>query len=560
MPLLNVSELNVVLSILGAFIVLYGSISTKIRNVWYLGEALPAVIFGILLGPLAAKFIEVEHWGSAAEDQKYQVTLGVARVVIGVQLVIAGFQLPAKYQLARWKEMALCLLPIMTIMWLCTTGCILLTIPNLTLLAALVIGSCVTCTDPILSQAIAKGPFADKYVDRDLREIISSEAGANDGFGFPFLMLATYLIRYADVPGAGENIIHKRSGEIGRLGGGVCKAIGMWFLETWLYTVLMSVVYGAICGYGSCLIMKFCLRKKWIDNESFMLWPCALGLFILGTCGALGTDDLLACFVAGNALNWDGEYLAESETRHDEVNSCIDVLLNFGGFMYIGAIIPWSEFNQPEFGITYPRLVGLGFLVLFLRRLPAILVLYKLMPKVCKNWKEALFMGYYGPIGVGAVFYLEHARHLFPKFGEGDLEETNLIRALSPVVYWLVLFSIVVHGISIPVHNVIYKIAGINPIVDKAGPVEITPPSRRMSLPKNSMSNKKRNSITVYNRFSRGNPAEGQSSNWELPTSHGSRVRDDQGEQIEFQSAYSRPQPWSRKTSIHFDVGGGESV
>lgn len=73
--------------------------------------------------------------------------------MIGVQLVIAGYQLPAKYGLTRWKEMALCLLPIMTVMWLCTTACIMVTIPNLTLLAALVIGSCVTCTDPILSQA-----------------------------------------------------------------------------------------------------------------------------------------------------------------------------------------------------------------------------------------------------------------------------------------------------------------------------------------------------------------------------------------------------------------------
>lgn len=40
---------------------------------------------------------------------------------------------------------------------------------------------------------MAKGPFSDKYVRRDLREIISSEAGANDGFGFPFL-LYVYLL------------------------------------------------------------------------------------------------------------------------------------------------------------------------------------------------------------------------------------------------------------------------------------------------------------------------------------------------------------------------------
>jgi NhaP-type Na+/H+ or K+/H+ antiporter len=105
------------------------------------------------------------------------------RVVIGVQLVIAGYSLPAKYNATRWKELLMCLLPIMTLMWLLTTGCILATIPKLSLLAALALASCVTCTDPVLSQAVAKGPFADKYVSRHLREIISSEAGANDGFG-----------------------------------------------------------------------------------------------------------------------------------------------------------------------------------------------------------------------------------------------------------------------------------------------------------------------------------------------------------------------------------------
>ncbi|KAK2759987.1 hypothetical protein FQN54_002723 [Arachnomyces sp. PD_36] len=518
MPTLDVSELNIVLAILGAFIILYGVISVKIKNVWYLGEALPAVVMGIILGPIASGFIEPEDWGVGAKDQLGAISLGVARVVIGVQLVIAGFQLPAKYQLKRWKEMLLCLLPIMTIMWLCTTGCILLTVPNLTLLAGLVIGSCVTCTDPILSQAIAKGPFADKYVARDLREIISSEAGANDGFGFPFLMLATYLLRHADIPGAGEGEgqLETRSGEVGRLGGGVGKALEMWVVETWLYVVLMSAVYGAVCGYGSCKVMKFALKKKWIDNESCLLWPSALGMFILGTCGSLGTDDLLACFIAGNALNWDGGYLHESEARHDEVNSCIDVLLNFGGFMYIGAVLPWGDFNQPEFGITYPRLIALGFLVLLLRRLPAILLMYKLMPNVCKDWKEALFMGYYGPIGVGAVFYVEHAHHLFPKLGEGDTELNNLVRAMSPLVYWLVLFSIIVHGLSIPLHNLIYKWAGVKPIVDETGPIPMRRLSMNQSVPKNSTRSDKHESVIVNNRFSRVNSIQ-ESGPWGGP-------------------------------------------
>jgi len=244
----------------------------------------PAVFIGVLLGPISAKFIDSSRWGSAAEGQTSDITLGVARVVIGVQLVIAGFQLPAKYNLLRWKEMALCLLPIMTIMWLCTALCLLATVPKITLLAALVIGSCVTCTDPILSQAIAKGPFADKFVSRDLREIISSEAGANDGFGFPFLMLAVYLIRHADVPGAGSHsargleLVARAEEGIGRLGGGVGVAMKNWFVETWLYIVVMSVAIGAIVGYGSCLALKFALRKKWVDSESYLLYPTAIGV------------------------------------------------------------------------------------------------------------------------------------------------------------------------------------------------------------------------------------------------------------------------------------------
>ncbi|KMP05540.1 Na(+)/H(+) antiporter 1 [Coccidioides immitis RMSCC 3703] len=549
MPTLDVSELNIVLSVLGAFTLLYGFISSKIKNVWYLGEALPAVVFGIVLGPIASKFIDAERWGVAVPGQQNAITLkwmlkaifqGLTRVVIGVQLVIAGYQLPAKYLQTRWKEMLICLLPIMTIMWLCTTGCILLTIPKLTLLTALVIGSCVTCTDPILSQAIAKGPFADKFVARDLREIISSEAGANDGFGFPFLMLATYLIRHANVPGAGDgNALHARSGEVGRLGGGVGKAIEMWFVETWLYVVLMSIAYGAVCGYGSCKLLKFCLRRRWIDNESYLLWPSALGLFIVGTCGSLGTDDLLACFIAGSALNWDGGYLKESEARHDEVNSCIDVLLNFGGFMYIGSILPWDEFHQPDVtGITYPRLIALGFLVMAFRRLPAILLAYKFIPKVCKSWKEALFMGYYGPIGIGAVFYLEHARHLFPELGEGDTEETNLIRALAPTVYWLVLFSIIFHGLSIPLHNLINKALGVPPIVDPSGPAELRPLSLNMQLPKNSAVSNKRQSIMAYNRFSRTNYPS--NTGWDLPTTQG----------VDYEAAYARQ---NRPQTLRYD-------
>ncbi|KAJ4322910.1 hypothetical protein N0V84_004563 [Fusarium piperis] len=511
MPTLNLSELNIVLGVLGAFMVLYGVISVKIKQAWYLGEALPAMVIGIILGPISAKFLDSERWGTAQEGQTEAIALGLMRVVIGIQLVIAGYQLPAKYNVIRWKELTMCLIPVMTLMWLCTTGCILATVPKLSLLAAMVLASCVTCTDPVLSQAVAKGPFADKFVPRYLREIISSEAGANDGFGFPFLMLATYLMRHAfgkgdhgDSQGSVADVAHMlfaRAGDVGRQGGGVGEAFKNWILETWLYYVIMGFAYGAVVGYSSCRAVKFALRRGWIDEESYLLFPTALGLFLIGTCGAIGTNDLIACTVAGNTLNWDGDFLEETNRRHDEVNSCVDVLLNFGGFMYIGIIIPWEQFNDPDgTGVTYPRLIALGVMVLLFRRIPAILVLYKLMPAVVKNYKDALFMGYFGPIGVGAVFYLEHVRHLFPHAGEGDEEETNLINALGPVIYWLVFFSIVVHGLSIPALNLIYRRLGVKPIQEDA--VEIRRKSLLVAKPANAITGDL-DTFIAYNRFSR---------------------------------------------------------
>jgi sodium/hydrogen antiporter len=111
--------------------------------------------------------------------------------------------------------------------------------------------------------------------------------------------------------------------------------------------------------------------------------------------------------VAGNAINWDGRYLAETHRRHDVFNSVVERLLNFGAFMFIGLTMPWDAINASHTtGITLGRLFGLGSLVLLLRRIPAIMISYRFMPEVCQDWKEALFMGYFGPIGLApASFY-----------------------------------------------------------------------------------------------------------------------------------------------------------
>lgn len=44
----------------------------------------PAVASGVVLGPLATKFLDVDRWIN--KDQQAKATLGVMRLMIGIQL------------------------------------------------------------------------------------------------------------------------------------------------------------------------------------------------------------------------------------------------------------------------------------------------------------------------------------------------------------------------------------------------------------------------------------------------------------------------------------------
>lgn len=98
----------------------------------------------------------------------------------------------------------------------------------------MVIAACVTPTDPVLSNSVVKGRFAEKHVPPRLRYLLSAESGVNDGMGLPFLLLGLYLIREPSV--------------------GV--AIAKWFYLVWAYQILLSIVIGGIIGYAARKLVK----------------------------------------------------------------------------------------------------------------------------------------------------------------------------------------------------------------------------------------------------------------------------------------------------------------
>lgn len=429
---LSITKPHLVYIILGGFTSLFMLCSSVIKERLYIGEATVATICGIIFGPHAANLIDPGTWGNVD-----LITLEFSRIVLVVQCFAVGVELPKAYMEKHWKSVTLLLIPVMTFGWLITSLFVWgLFHEQLNWLDSLCIAACVTATDPVLaSSVVGKGKFA-KRVPKHLRDLLSAESGCNDGMAFPFVYLAVYLIRYR--PDASKVAYH-------------------WICYTILYECLFGAVYGVLIGYAARRAIRYAHEKDLIDRESFLVFYFVLALWCAGSGALLGLDDLLVGFACGVGFSNDGWFLEKTEESH--VSNVIDLLINLAFFVYFGAIIPWGQFNSPEIiGLTPWRLVVLGILVLFFRRIPIMLLLKPVIPDI-KTWREASFAGHFGPIGVGGLFVAILARAELEtesttplaQLPEEGFEHMNIIEMIWPITCFLVIVSILVHGSSVAV-------------------------------------------------------------------------------------------------------------
>ncbi|KAK9456841.1 Sodium/hydrogen exchanger family-domain-containing protein [Dipodascopsis uninucleata] len=417
-------------AIIGGFTSIFSLISLFVKEKLYIGEATVATIVGIIFGPHALKLFDPSTWGNVD-----YITLEVSRIVLIVQIFAVGVELPKKYMLRHWLSVFYLLVPVMAAGWLICSCFIWKLVPSLSWVEALVVSGCITATDPVLASAVVgKGKFS-KRVPGHLRNLLSAESGCNDGMAFPFTYLAIYLIRYTG--SADEIFIH-------------------WFTRTVLYECVFGCILGTIIGYSGRHLIKFAETRNLIDRESFLVFYFVLALFCTGIGTILGSDDLLVAFSAGAAFAWDGWFAHKTEESH--VSNVIDLLLNLAYFVYFGSIIPWNLYNVPDLGITPWKLVILALLVILFRRIPIMLMLKPLVPDI-RTWREALFCGHFGPVGVGAIFTCIIARaeleHDSPtplaELPAPGAENYVVVSVIWPVVTFLIIASIIVHGSSIAV-------------------------------------------------------------------------------------------------------------
>lgn len=449
--------------IFSLFLIAYALFSVLIRDRLHLAEPPLALVTGILLGPAALHVLSPhDRWGLTDD-----FTLELTRVVLSLQCLAVGVELPARWLAARRHQLSVaCLLgPGMLLAWT-ATALIAWRVLGLPPATCLILAACLSPTDPVLAASVVGGASRfSRRVPARLRHLLSAESACNDGASFPllYLGLAAFSAR-----------------------GGPAVAARDWFLVTVLYQCVLGLVIGAALGLAANRLLRFSEARGWASHPSLVVFYLLLAVLCAGLGSTLGSDDFLIAFGAGVGFAHDGWFSAKAEEVEGPAapfRSIVDLVLTSGVFVYFGASIPFADFSPDTVtgtgagggsssssppadvlrGHVSPgRLVAFLVLVLLLRRIPALLLLRaaRLLPDV-KSYTEALFAGHFGPMGVGALFLAIEARAQLETGtsvplprpdppGEPPYDERAVaIAVLWPVVCFVVMGSTLVHGLSV---------------------------------------------------------------------------------------------------------------
>lgn len=373
-----------------------------IERVLWISEPLLVTGVGILVGPAVLDLIDPERWGG-----QERLLEELARLTLAISLMGVALRLPDEWIRRRWRPLLVLLGVGLPAMWLVTSACgwLLLGLP---LLQALLLGAVLAPTDPVAASTIVTGSFAEENIQADARHLVSAESGANDGLAFLLVMLPMLLLEHP--PG---------------------EAVGRWLLVVLCGKVLGAVAGGALAGFGVAKLLERAYRGEHASRGSLLAVTVALSLALLGLAKLVHVDGILAVFSAGLAFNWViRSEEGHEEARHERIQQTVKRFFDLPVFLLFGMLLPWTEWS----GLGWSGVLFCAA-VLLLRRIPVLLLLRRALPPL-RTRRDALFVGWFGPIAVAAMVYASWA----------ELREGT--RELWVVASLVIFASIVVHGAS----------------------------------------------------------------------------------------------------------------
>jgi len=355
-----------VYAVVGTASVLLALVSRQIRRL-PVTEPLMATLLGVLVGPEVLGLLVLE------ERQRDVLLLEGSRLLLALSVTAAALRFPVRNLRPLVRPVALLLVVVMPVAALAAGAAAL--VLGLPLALALLVGTCLSPTDPVLASSVVSGEPAEQHLPARVRQLLTAESGANDGLALPLVGVAVVVVLPAT-----------------------------WTADTavrLVWEVLGATAVGLLAGVLAGLGLKAATRHRDLAPGPELVYTLLLAVAVLGVARLAGTDGVLAAFIAALAYNWCiGDQERESEARVDEaVNRYAALPL----FLVLGAVLPWREWA--ELG---PVAVVFVAAVLLLRRLPWMLLLGRLLRL---RRRDAVFTGWFGPMGVSAVFYLAHSIH-----------------------------------------------------------------------------------------------------------------------------------------------------
>lgn len=393
--------LDVVLLAAGGVAILVACLYVPLER-WSITPSLLGLVTGVLLGPRLLDAVSIPA------GDRIAVLHVAARLLLAVALMGTALRYPLGEARRRIPEVTLLLVVVLPVMAavLAAGAAWTLQVP---LGIALVIGAALSPTDPVLASGIVTGEPAEEDIPERDRQVLSLEAGANDGLAQPFVVLAIAVA-----------LGRPLTSELGKAA----------------YEVGAAIALGVVAGLVAARALRWAEQHRDVGPSVASLYTLVLAAFVLGASGLLRVDGLLSVFVAGLAHN-------HVVTRGDrEAEFTLDETLNqflvIPVFVLLGAVLPWSDWGALGWG-------GLGFvaIALVLRRLPVVLALKR---PLRASWAFATWLGWFGPIGIAALFYLGHA-------DEQGVTDPDLWAAGTLVIA----VSTVAHGVSTGPARVAYR-------------------------------------------------------------------------------------------------------
>lgn len=398
---------NLAVSTLGALVLGLGLASARLART-AAPPTLLALVLGVAIGPVGLGLIDPLEQGHFLSFER------ATRLVLAVGLVSVALRIPKAYPREHWRTAAVLLGLGMPLMWGTSTLVVKVALGLDWTMAALV-GAIVTATDPVAATPIVTGKVAEDHLPGRIRHAISFESGANDGLGYLIVMLPLLLLTRPED-----------------------EALGHWLRETMLWEVGAATTLGLALGWAAGRLLRVSEEREWIEDDWKLVYTVALSFLAVGAGRLVESDELLVVFAAGAAfVQAVGDRDRSAEERGQEaVNRFFAVPF----FTLLGTALPWAGWAALGWSG-----VALAAGVLLFRRPPVLLALKPLLPDV-RTWREAAFVGWFGPIAVAAVYYAALVAH--------RLDDTVVWDAVTLVVA----ASVVVHGATaVPVTKRVQK-------------------------------------------------------------------------------------------------------